>query len=126
MKFLCRIKSERKSDTNNQLIEECVLIGFEGSPENPKWIEETKAEELLEAKPKANILPEQATEFIVRVIEKIDVLNESLKTESERRSALLIDAHQRVRSAAKISGVSYKVYPKLPADIIGIYVFLPT
>jgi len=125
VRFRYDLITERKAGSNSQLIEECVLLGFEGSPDDPKWIDEAKTEEILSAEPKANIFPEQASDFIKKVIEKTDVLNEYFKQDAARRASLLVNAHQRVRSAAKISGVSYKVEPKLPVDIIGIYVFLP-
>jgi superfamily II DNA or RNA helicase len=124
-RFRYDLVTERKRGKNSQLIEECVLLGFEGSPDNPTWIEEAKTEEILLSEPKANIFPEQASEFIKKVIERTDVLNEYFKQEADRRATLLMDAHQRVRLAAKVTGVSYKVEPKVPVDIIGIYVFLP-
>jgi hypothetical protein len=31
-----------------------------------------------------------------------------------------------VRSAAKLSGVRYRVEPKLPVDVVGFFVLLPS
>ena len=55
----------------------------------------------------------------------IGVLREHIHQVANRKAEELKDDHQRVRSAIKIKGISYNVEPKLPADIIGIYVFLP-
>ena len=41
---------------------------------------------------------------------------------AEERGKELLDSHQRVRLT---KGVSHRVEPKLPADILGLYVFLP-
>jgi hypothetical protein len=38
----------------------------------------------------------------------------------------LLDAHQRVLTAARRSGVIYSIEPQLPPDVLGLYVYLPT
>ncbi|NVM23238.1 MAG: hypothetical protein HWN68_15820 [Desulfobacterales bacterium] len=37
----------------------------------------------------------------------------------------LLQAHRRVRTAARLRGLRYKVEPHLPPDVLGIYVYLP-
>ena len=75
--------------------------------------------------PEANILPEQAADFIDKVIKGYDSLLPHLEEVAKARSKELLDAHRRVRAAAQAKGVSYRVEPKLPPDILGIYVYLP-
>ena len=43
---------------------------------------------------------------------------------SERGEDLL-NAHRRVRAAAQIRGVRYRVEPQLPVDVLGVYMYLP-
>ena len=50
------------------------------------------------------------------------------KAQSEKRlqrwAEALLQSHRRERDAAKHKG-RYRVEPKLPADVLGIYVYLP-
>ena len=48
-----------------------------------------------------------------------------IEQEVKARASTLLESHQRVRKAAQLRGVSYRVEPQLPADVLGIYVFLP-
>ena len=108
-----------------QLAEECRILAFEGAPDQAKWLDDAAGEQLLRAEPDENIYPEQATNFVRRVVEGFDALKLRLEEEASRRAEALLDAHRRVRSAARITHVQYRVEPKPPADVLGIYVFLP-
>ena len=41
---------------------------------------------------------------------------------AEQRGKELLDSHQRVRLT---KGITHRVEPKLPPDILGLYIFLP-
>ncbi|MBN1607260.1 MAG: hypothetical protein JW940_11550 [Polyangiaceae bacterium] len=43
----------------------------------------------------------------------------------KQRAAVLLDAHRRVRKAAQIGVRGVRVEPWLPADLLGLIVFLP-
>jgi hypothetical protein len=42
-----------------------------------------------------------------------------------QRGEELLEQHRRVRTAARMLGVSHHVEPQLPPDVLGIYVYLP-
>jgi hypothetical protein len=44
---------------------------------------------------------------------------------AKRRGEDLLKAHRRVRHASRLKGTNQRVEPKLPPDVLGIYVFLP-
>lgn len=119
--LITRIEKEEKS----QLVEESLVLGFTGAPDNPTWLAQDKVEELLGSKPDENIHPEQASDFVTRVIQSISILVPQIESDAKKRGELLLEAHQRLRAAAKIKGITAKVETKLPADILGIYVYLP-
>ncbi|MDP8236008.1 MAG: helicase-related protein, partial [Candidatus Erginobacter occultus] len=119
--ILARYKNEEK----NQLAEECLLLAFEGSPAAAQWLEPEAAEALLQAEPITNIYDEQARTFVSRVVEQYDDLLPHLGEEAAHRAQVLLDAHSRVRVAARVTGVKYEVKPQLPPDILGIYIYLP-
>ena len=108
------------------LAEECQVAGFAGSPENPQWLEKDTTLNLLQAQPDDIIYPEQAASFVAKVIDGYENLVPSLEKLAHKQARALQEAHTRVRTAAKIKGIKYKVTPLLPVDVLGIYVFLPT
>ena len=82
-------------------------------------------EALLWAAPDANIAPEQAADFLRKAIEGFEYLRPHLDEAARQRDEELLDAHQRVREAARLKGARYRVEPQLPPDMLGIYVNLP-
>ncbi|HYK89287.1 MAG TPA: helicase-related protein [Acidobacteriota bacterium] len=107
------------------LAEDCRLLAFAGPSGDPEWLESGAAEKLLSTGPEGNIQPEQASLFIGKVIEAFPTLAPYLEEDAKKRGEELLASHKRVRSAAKLTRVSYRVEPKLPPDVLGIYVYLP-
>ncbi len=120
----------RAGDDERQLLaEDSLTLAFEGSPENAVWLEPAAAEALLQATPDDNIHPQQAAEFVGRVIDGFAHLAPHLNAVAEQRGRELLAAHERVREAAYRRGdrrTQHRVEPQLPPDVLGIYVFLPT
>lgn len=125
LRFRYDIVSRTQEGGCSQLAEECGLLAFEGAPAGAEWLDPAAAESLLAAQPAANIEPEQAKLFVSRVLEGFDLLAPALEKEAFRRAGLLLDAHRRLRAAARLRKVTYHVEPKLPPDVLGIYVYLP-
>ena len=107
------------------LAEDCQLLAFTGSPQNAEWLDSQIAEELLRAEPEANIQPDQATHFLRQVLDGFDALRPHLDAVARQRGDELLDAHRRVRIAARETNVSHRVEPQLPCDVLGVYVYLP-
>lgn len=125
IRFRYHIIQVDKDGEKPLLAEDCRLLAFTGSPQNAAWLDETAAEGLLAAQPDGNITPDQATEFIKRVIEGYDLLRPHLDQAAMQRGEELLEAHQRVRLATRTRNVRYRVEPQLPPDVLGTYVFLP-
>ncbi|WP_027365559.1 helicase-related protein [Desulfotruncus alcoholivorax] len=107
------------------LAEDCRLLAFSGSPRKARWLDANVAEALLQAQPDANVDPDQASEFLSRVIEDIDVLRPHLDEVARQKGRELLEAHRRVRTASRQKGVTYSIVPQLPPDLLGIYIYLP-
>jgi len=107
------------------LAEDCQTLGFIGAPQTAQWLPSEQVEPLLDAEPAANIAPQQASDFLRWVVEGFEPLREPLNEAAEARGKELLDAHRRVRTAARVKGVRYEVRPHLPPDVLGIYVLLP-
>jgi superfamily II DNA or RNA helicase len=124
-RFRFDIATKRGGTTTPQLAEDAAVLAFEGAPEAAVWLSEGDAERLLSAEPTGNVPEAQATDLVRAVVEGIERLRPHLDDEAKRRADELQDAHERVRKAARVTTTS-TVEPKLPVDILGIYVYLPT
>jgi hypothetical protein len=108
------------------LAEDWQLAAFAGAPETPVWLSPEQSEELLKAPPHANVGPDQARTFVSRVTEQLSALQPALEGFARSRGVEIIDAHQRVRRAAKGAGsANWRIEPKFPVDVLGAYVYLP-
>jgi hypothetical protein len=107
------------------LAEDCQVLGFTGAPAAAQWLTKDEVEALLAAEPAGNLTAQQATDFIQRVVDGMEYLHPTLIAAAEARGQELLDAHRRVRAAAKTKGVKQDVRPHLPADVVGVYVLLP-
>lgn len=125
VRFRYYIITTRNGIDSPLLAEDCRLLGFSGPAEKAEWLDGDTAEKLILAEPAMNISPDRATQFVMRIIEGFDHLKPHLEQDAHRRGEELLNAHRRVRSAARMSGVKYRVEPHLPPDVLGIYVYLP-
>jgi superfamily II DNA or RNA helicase len=107
------------------LAEDLALVGFRGSPDTAEWLPAEELEPLIEAEADANIGPDQAQDAIARIIGRLDPLLPYLDEIAAERGEALFDAHRRVRKATKSGVRSLKVDVHTPADILGVYVYLP-
>jgi len=108
------------------LAEECRLAAFRGAPSEAEWLTDGEVERLLTAQPSGNIAPDQAQQALARIIDGFDHLQPRLDIVAEERAAALAGSHERVRQAwTRAGGRATTVAPELPADVLGLYVFLP-
>jgi len=126
VRFRYQVVTKRAgSEPLEQLAEECLVLGYESSPENARWIDGERLELLLRAEPSGNIAPDIAEKSVRQMLDGRESLVEYLTRVSASRCDALADAHKRVREAARQRGVSYEVRPQGAPDVLGIYVYLP-
>jgi hypothetical protein len=107
------------------MAEDAQIVAFEGSPQNAAWLDAATAASLPDAQPEANVAPEQAAEFIRKVVEGYEHLRPHLDDVAQTRGQELLESHRRVRQASRQRGVRQRVEPVLPPDVLGIYIYLP-
>jgi superfamily II DNA or RNA helicase len=117
------VVTSRGSKTHTQLAEDALMLAFEGTPEDAKWLDLERAEALLSAEP-AGAVPDP-TGAVAAVLDRFERLMPALDGFARTRGNELLSAHERVREAARASGVTYAIEPKLPVDVLGAYIFLP-
>lgn len=107
------------------IAEEARVVSFRGSPDAPHWLEEDGALSLFAAVPSANVVPEMQRQTVAQVLEALPALQRHLERYATQRAETLRDAHDRVRQAGRMGTAKSRVEPRLPLDILGIYVYLP-
>ncbi|MBI3968057.1 MAG: SWF/SNF helicase family protein [Chloroflexi bacterium] len=125
VRYRYHIITSRRGGERQLLAEDCRLLAFAGAPASAQWLSDAEAAALLDAPVGDNVPASQATAFLERVLQDFDLLRPHLDAEAERHGAELLDAHRRVRLASGTRGLSHRVEPQLPADVLGIYMFLP-
>lgn len=105
--------------------EEAALLAFEGAPSTAEWLSEDDTAQLLQARAKANIPSEQAAQTVAGVIDSIDELRGRLDSYGDELAERLSQSHRQVRSHSGDIVRGLDVRTEKPADILGVYVFLP-
>lgn len=106
------------------LAEEIRTLAFTGSVSQPNWIAPDTAKKLLQATPSKNIAVSLASQQLEHTLSSMDQMIRQLEQNVTERGEVLLQAHQRVRQAAKATG-KITVEPVLPLDILGCYIYLP-
>jgi hypothetical protein len=112
-------------DERQLLAEDAQLTAFAGSPQNPEWLPAEIAAELPKAQPEGNVNPDQARDFLQKVMDCMQLLRPRLIDFGREQGEQLLDAHRRVRQASKTRGVSHHIEAQDVPDVLGVFVYLP-
>lgn len=108
------------------MAEDAQVLAYHSDHATPDWLPEAELQALLDAQPSGNVLPQLATAQLQRVLASLPQLRGRLDDLAKQRAALLTEDHSRVRRAVNFKGSRrLEIRPELPADILGIYVYLP-
>ncbi|MEU0438687.1 DEAD/DEAH box helicase [Streptomyces sp. NPDC006186] len=105
--------------------EDARLLAFEGAPARARWLDEDAATALLSARATANTHEQLARNQITRTLEGLPGLSGHLTEYGKRLAAELDASHRRVRKANEEIVRGLKIVPQEPADVLGVYVYLP-
>jgi hypothetical protein len=125
LRFRYHIVTRTGEEAVPLLAEECQVVAYTGQAADPTWLPAETVESLLQATPDANVLPPQASRLVERSVSQLPRLQPALSQIAEERGQVLLEAHRRVRTAARQTGVRYSVQPQLPPDVLGVYLLLP-
>ncbi len=107
------------------LAEDAAVVAFTGDPAEPHWLADDQIDKLLLASPTGNVSREQQTETLTALLAAEVHWRPQLDRFAAERSAQLLDAHTRVRKAVGAAAGHDRVEPRLPVDVLGLYVLLP-
>jgi hypothetical protein len=105
--------------------EDARLLAYEGLPQRARWLEDGAATALLAARATANTHELTARKAISRDLDALPELAAHLTEYGTRLAAELDASHRRVRKASEEIVRGLKVVPQEPADVLGVYVYLP-
>ena len=120
-----RIETGRLKHTQELLAEDWQLVAYRGTTAAPEWLSRDEAEALLDAKPDANIASDVARSHLERIIQTLPELDTELTRFAREHAEKIGDAHRRVRKATRLAAGRLIVEPKLPVDVLGVYLYLP-
>jgi superfamily II DNA or RNA helicase len=121
------ILTKRGTEEWPLLAEDCLVLGFRGAAQSAEWLSQADAEALLSATPTGNVNPDRARDFLRRALDEtaLAAIKPQLKQVADARGADLLDAHRRVREAARARGTSHRIQAAGEPDLLGVFVLLP-
>ncbi|MET7850775.1 DEAD/DEAH box helicase [Streptomyces avermitilis] len=105
--------------------EDARLLAYEGMPSRARWLDDDAASALLAARASANTHEQAARNAISRALDGLPDLAGHLTEYGTSLAAELDASHRRVRKANEEIVRGLKVVPQEPADVLGVYVYVP-
>ncbi|MGV0895517.1 helicase-related protein [Mycolicibacterium elephantis] len=125
VRYRLEITIPGSTTTVTQVAEEARFLGFTASGENLFWLPQAEVDALLSLKPTGNVDDALARTQLGRALRRLPALNDHLSETGTAAADKLVAEHQAVRAASKAHGRAPTVRFLAPADVIGVYVFLP-
>ncbi|WP_405394561.1 helicase-related protein [Streptomyces gougerotii] len=105
--------------------EDARLLAYEGSAKNPRWLPEDEAMALLTARAAESTDDYFQERTMSRTLGQLGAVQEHMDAYGDRLAEELHESHRRVRRASDEIVQGLKVTAQQPADILGVYVYLP-
>ncbi|MFI6016786.1 DEAD/DEAH box helicase [Streptomyces sp. NPDC051287] len=106
--------------------EDARLLAFEGSAKKAVWLTPERAAEMLDATASVSTDPHFGERTMTRVLAQLPAAYDHLGVYGEELAAELDTSHRRVRAASGEIVRGLSVTAQKPADVLGVYVYLPT
>lgn len=114
-----------RSGEKQLVAEDARLHAFEGSPASAAWLAPEHVAALLDVGADDNTAPAFAESTIQRVLDGLPDVMDELERQGDALAAELRDSHLRVREETQQLRRGLKVVAQKPADVLGVYVYLP-
>ncbi|MFJ9790394.1 DEAD/DEAH box helicase [Streptomyces globosus] len=114
-----------RSGEKQLVAEDARLLAFQGSPKNAVWLPQQDATALLDATAAANTDAYFGERTMTRILGQLPDVADHLAAYGEELAAELDASHRRVRAASGDIVRGLTVTAQKPADVLGVYVYLP-
>lgn len=126
VRFRIHLELRGRDGTKELVAEDARVLGYRGSPEQPQWLDQPEVDTLVAAEPTGNVPPDQAVQFVDDAITGLEQLRPALDVHADEVAEGVRQSHQQVREAARgRSNPRIHVRAQKPADVLGVYVYLP-
>jgi superfamily II DNA or RNA helicase len=126
VRFRMHLELPGRDDRRQVVAEDAQVLAYRGQADNADWLTPDEVQVLLTARPAGNIPPDQAEDFAERAIADVAALSSRLDDEADTLATRLREDHIRVREAGgQHVRRQITVHAQKPADVLGIYVYLP-
>ena len=126
VRFRFHLELPGREGPRQLVAEDAQLLAYRGRPASAQWLSADEIAELLVATPSGNIPPDEALDFTERAVTALHAIGPHLDTVADDLAVRLGDDHIRVRKAGgQRVGRQIAVSAQKPADILGVYVYLP-
>ncbi|QSI49075.1 helicase-related protein [Thermobispora bispora] len=142
VRYRFHVRLPGRTGTRTIVAEDAQILGYRSGAAGREWLTDDEISAMLTAEPE-NTLPELVRRAAERTLAEIvsEIKDESngtvrrvltpefeaeLNARGDALAARLAEAHQRVRGAAGAATRGLKVIANRPADVLGVYVYLPT
>ncbi|GFG53372.1 helicase [Mycolicibacterium agri] len=111
--------------TVTEVAEDARFLAFTATGDELSWLPPDRVDALLTLSPSGNVDDALARAQLGRALGRLPALAEYLGGTGAEAAADLVAGHQAVRSATKAAGRAPAVRFLPPADVLGVYVYLP-
>ena len=126
VRFRMHLELPGRDDRRQVVAEDAQVLAYRGRADNADWLTPDEVQVLLTARPVGNIPPDQAEDFAERAVADVAGLRSRLDEEADTVATRLREDHIRVREAGgQHARRQIAVRAQKPADILGVYVYLP-
>ncbi|SFL06582.1 DEAD/DEAH box helicase [Streptosporangium canum] len=125
LRYRFRLTLPSRAGERQLVAENARLLAFRGSPANAEWLPSEDALCLLDATADENTDAMFGERTMSRVLAGLPAVTAHLEEYGEQLRAELLDSHRRVRTASGEIIRGLEVITQRPADILGVYVYLP-
>jgi superfamily II DNA or RNA helicase len=108
-----------------QVCEEARFAAFSGPPDHPEWLDPTATAALVDLRPDANVDPDHAKSLLEGLLSAKSSWAAHLDDFADDLAAEVLAAHRRVRAGAGAARRGLAVTAQKPADLLGVYIYLP-
>jgi len=126
VRFRMHLELPGRDDRRQVVAEDAQVLAYRGRAADADWLPPAEVQDLLAAHPGGNVPPDQAIDFAERAVADLPVLLAHLDGIADDLARRLREDHIRVREASgQHARRQIAVRAQKPADILGVYVYLP-
>ena len=126
VRFRMHVELPGRDDRRQVVAEDAQVLAYRGRADEAEWLSAAEVQALLAAEPSGNVPPDQAIDFAERAVADVAGLLGHLDSTADILASRLREDHIRVREAGgQHARRQIAVRPQKPADVLGVYVYLP-